>query len=1072
MTVGEPGNEFEVVLGKSVSRNVWGWKKEDHAKAMRHWTGMKWKGTKKIIVFDDSWVVVSQKGLKKEKVFGAAATAKKITDELKDPTTLPLGTKRIVGEAGNEFEVVLGKSGFHNAWGWRKEDHANAMRHWTGLEWTGSEEVIVFNDDWIVGSRAGLEKENVVDATAIARRLTQELGDSTTKLLGTKMTVGEAENAFEAVLGKSGFRKAWGWKREDHDKAIRHWNMRIAEEAEEQIERLSLAEVVALLGNDPLRLSQYLRLYHPELSQEDVGNITAEALRGLQGVPDSEDPHQNFAIQLDSPVLENVPSDINVSSFELRGTVAPGIPWVQVTGNYTRKIRVRADGKFSANIPLPKTGQINHFEVYAFDAEQRIKSIPVPVQIQQTGQPENAEDAFRRLLGLREDILQSIQRDPARYRFLLRSLELSYLKYFTYDEEVGIRYLEQVGASETSPTQKRLLQTILEKFRRIKDRQYALKPGQKLYFFQKYTIHEIQELVGEGATGVIVANEQGLGKTVTVLVLLEGSPAVIITPNAVVTTWGEQEEKFMLTPSIDIIEGTYRQREQDIAHTARPQILTNVEFTQGMTNARRDLLSNTEGMLVVDEADYLGTRSSQQARGTAQIEAQFKLLLTATPFKRVSQISSLLGMLRGNDSRFQSAKAFARAFPAHDTEAMTALFLLLQQHTIRIRKQDVFEEYDRSIPLDQQSDKLPAKVEIDPSGEGHFQIAPEQAQSILELFSDDPSWCQRHRGHDTLEDRQYYRHSEGYFPKKHAIRQIMNDTAYIGRDDLESPKHQAMDRIVQKELAKDPKRKIVIFCEYTAQVEEYLRRYAHLGAVGYYGQLPQNSNGYLMDDRRNVRYFKVDEYENPILDRHGDPIPSDKEQGRPMRALDYSRIRFQNNPDVQILVANYKSGSVGVTFTAADAVIFDDLAPTYRDQYQAADRAHRIDNDRKKYDVTYYTLQAQYPKAFLDALPPDILTQYFSMGTFDEVHYRNLARQKRIFHRILDGVGNMNELAQVHQQFMRDQMPFLFAKGEVDEAMEELMEDDDGEVVDEEVSEPASGQGSDVDMDALIGSSL
>ena len=74
---------------------------------------------------------------------------------------------------------------------------------------------------------------------------------------------------------------------------------------------------------------------------------------------------------------------------------------------------------------------------------------------------------------------------------------------------------------------------------------------------------------------------------------------------------------------------------------------------------------------------------------------------------------------------------------------------------------------------------------------------------------------------------------------------------------------------------------------------------------------------------------------------------------------------FQNDPTSQIIIATYDTGALGVTFTAADVVIFDDLAPTYRDQYQAADRAHRIDNRRKKYEVKYYWLKARYPKKFL-----------------------------------------------------------------------------------------------------------
>ncbi len=1063
--IGEGKNAFEIVVGKSGTRNAWGWKREDHAKAMLHWTGQEWLETEETIIFDENWVAGSRRGLRKGKVVGAGALAEKIIAELGDPMILPLGTKKMIGEGKNTFEVVVGKSGPSNAWGWKRENHAKAMLHWTGQEWLETEETIIFDENWVVGSRPGLRKEKVVGGQALAKKIIAELGNPTTLLLGTKKMIGEGKNTFEVIVGKSGYHNVWGWRREDHAKAIKYWRMQIAEDAEEILDRLDLSSVIALLGKDPLRLSQYIRLYHPDLSQEDVGRITSEAIQGLQGSTVSEDTHADYTINLAVPVLETAIHESAASSFELKGRVQPGIPFVQVKGAYTRKIRVKADGTFSAHIPLPEIGQLNGFEIYAFDAEKKVKSPSVLVNINQTGQPEDTEAAFRRLLLLRSEVLDSIQKDPARYRFLLRSLELSLLKHFTYDEQAGMRYVENLLAQEKSPVQQKLLQSVLDKFKSIAPKQYVLKSDEKPYFFQKYTDHEIRKLIKKGATGVIVANEQGTGKTLITLIVINGGEATIITPNPVVTTWAEQEAKFMPIASIEIIEGPYREREKAIEQTTRHQILTNVEFTQGMTDKRKRLLSQPNGTLVVDEADYLGSRSSQQARGTAQIEAGFYLLLTATPFKRVSQIGHVIGMLRKDDPRFQSARAFARAFPLSEESARNALFLLLNEHTLRIRKQDVFKEYDRTIPLDQQSDKLPAKVEIAPEQEGRFELSTEQTASLYELFTDYQTWCFKHRGNASVEDREFYRYSEGYFSKKHAMRQIMNDPAYIGRPDMESPKHLAMDKIVQKELAKDPKRKIVIFCEYTAQVEEYLKRYAHHGAVGYYGGLPQNKDGYLIDDKGRVRYFQVDEYENPMLDAYGDPIPSDKQHGRPMRALDYSRIRFQNNPDVQILVTNQKSGSVGVTFTASDAVIFDDLPPTFRDYYQAADRAHRIDNDRKKYDVTYYTLQANYPKTFLDSLPKDTREQYFGMGTFDEVHYRNLQRQKRIFHRIMDGVGDMNELAQIHQRFLKDQMPFLFATGEKDEAEEEFEEEEEDET--ELPEEPYSER-----AESLMGASL
>jgi len=829
--------------------------------------------------------------------------------------------------------------------------------------------------------------------------------------------------------------------------AVKERLVRIGEEidAGDAIDKYDFTEAVALLGNDPLRLVQYLRIYHPELSPEETDRSAAASLRGLRGEGvETEELHLDYEERLAEPEVTQDVQATHAHSFLLSGRTTIGTPFIQVTGAYTRKIAVRQDGSFSAPIPLPRTGETNEFTVYAFDPESGEKSPVVFIQVDQTGQKEDAEEAFLRLLSLKEEKLESIQQNPARYEFLLRSVEQSLLKHFTYDEKAGLRYLEEKIGKEKSKAQKAILEAVLKKFRKIKDMDFNLKAGERLYFFQKYTAYEIQSLMTKGAKGLIVANEQGTGKTVIALMVMNGKEGVILTPNSVVSTWAEQEDKFIPQANLEVLEGSYAEREERLTNLKRPQLVTNIEFTRAMNEKKAALLSRPQGLLVVDEADYLGSKTSQQAKGTRQIQADFKLLLTATPFKRISQIGELLQFIRPDDSRFSSARAFARAFPAEDREAMNALFLLMQEHTIRIRKRDVFETYDPAVSLEKQSDRLPAKEKISPEETGKFDLHKVQMESILELFTDPETWMRKHKGgHESVEDTQYYRYREGYFSKREALRQLMNDPAYIGRPDLESPKHLEMDEIVNDELVRQPGQKMLIFTRYRAQVEEYKKRYAaSYGVRTYYGDLPQNANGYKVDENGNVLYYKVDEYKNPVLE-NGKLVETDKEHGRPVRALDYERILFQNDPDSRIMVATYDAGAVGVTFTAADVVVFDDLAQTYRDEYQAEDRAHRIDNKRKKYKVKYYWLQARYPESFLRNLPKDIREQYFNMGTFDQVQYENLRILARIFHRVMDGVGSEEELGEANQHFMSQRMPFMFSQGEAedetpdDEAKEE-----------------------------------
>ena len=51
---------------------------------------------------------------------------------------------------------------------------------------------------------------------------------------------------------------------------------------------------------------------------------------------------------------------------------------------------------------------------------------------------------------------------------------------------------------------------------------------------------------------------------------------------------------------------------------------------------------------------------------------------------------------------------------------------------------------------------------------------------------------------------------------------------------------------------------------------------------------------------------------------------------------------FQNDPKTRIFVSNIKAGGLGITLTAAEVVIFNDLSFVPSDMSQAEDRAFRI----------------------------------------------------------------------------------------------------------------------------------
>ncbi|MCB0329384.1 MAG: DEAD/DEAH box helicase [Bdellovibrionales bacterium] len=794
------------------------------------------------------------------------------------------------------------------------------------------------------------------------------------------------------------------------------------------VEHQELLEAASLLYRDPLRLHQYLRICHPEIELSEGTQLLRQLLKGFSKA-EAKHQYESFEVTLE-PVTLQTPADSLTSTaqdiFEVKGRVSKDAVVVWISGDYNKMVRVKSDGSFQSKLPLRHKGELNSFEIFAVDPFLEKRSEGIQIRVQHLGATMSTGEAYLDLLSRRNQLIEDVTKDPVRRAFLARSVELSSLLQFTEDERAGLQWLRRRIDHEHSPVLKKVLEGVERKFTDVCEYEGILAGGRRLYFYQKYALFELEILRAAGKPGHVLSFEQGLGKTLVALKLSEHEPTTVVAPSAVVSNWAAEESKFIAEPSLHVLTGSYRSRDRQLQEDTPDRAVTNVEFMRAMTIFRKQSLDRPQGTVILDESDVLGSRTSQQTRGLKQLEGQFKLLLSGTPFRKPTQFASTLEYLYPSEPMYKSARAFEKAFNPHSEDGLRALSQLVYEHTLRVRKSDVFRTYDRGIPLEEQKDRLPEKVRVSPEQYGRYRLSQAQVESILELFSDYYGWCARHRNEHAItdEDSQFQFSREGFFSKREALRQIQNDPSYIGLAEP-SPKHLEMDRIVQGELTENAENKVLIFCRYKAQVAEYLNRYAKYGARRYDGSVPASYSGYRLTESGDIARYRTDARGNYLLDEFGFPILTKEANGTTMRALDYELMVFQNDPQSRLLVMTYDTGSVGVTATAATAVIFDDLAASYRDEYQAADRAHRIDNDRARYEVRYYNMQASYPDEVLNTFDEEIVEQYFSMGTYDEVFLENLRYQERIFHRVLDGVGDEEELAAL-QESLQTKMPFLF----------------------------------------------
>ena len=275
----------------------------------------------------------------------------------------------------------------------------------------------------------------------------------------------------------------------------------------------------------------------------------------------------------------------------------------------------------------------------------------------------------------------------------------------------------------------------------------------------------------------------------------------------------------------------------------------------------------------------------------------------------------MMHALMPKDPRFISEQSFKKTFPANKVESLRLINQLKREYVIRFLKEDVMREFDPEVPLAEQNNRLPKKLFFAPTKEyGEFTMLREQAEAIELLMTDFKAFEEKFKKNfpkDELskEDRSRIYKDKNHLAKKQAYRQVINNPKYIGLQNVTSPKHKAMDAIVEREMKLG--NKVVIFCNYQNQVEAYEKRYARLKPSIFNGETSQE--GLMKDDKGKKMLFKVDAHKEWMFDEHGYPIVS--KEGESMSAMDYERLTFQHSDDRKLIITTFKAGAVGTTFT-------------------------------------------------------------------------------------------------------------------------------------------------------------
>jgi superfamily II DNA or RNA helicase len=138
--------------------------------------------------------------------------------------------------------------------------------------------------------------------------------------------------------------------------------------------------------------------------------------------------------------------------------------------------------------------------------------------------------------------------------------------------------------------------------------------------------------------GGVLADEMGLGKTLQALALVAASraetagatgPALVICPTSLVANWVAEARRF--TPKLRVLVLTGAGRQADFARIpAHDLVVTSYALARRDAERYRDLAFDT---VILDEAQHIKNRATQNAQAVKAIRARHRLALTGTPLE-------------------------------------------------------------------------------------------------------------------------------------------------------------------------------------------------------------------------------------------------------------------------------------------------------------------------------------------------------------------------------------------------------------------------------------------------------
>lgn len=416
--------------------------------------------------------------------------------------------------------------------------------------------------------------------------------------------------------------------------------------------------------------------------------------------------------------------------------------------------------------------------------------------------------------------------------------------------------------------------------------------------YQKDGVYWLRFLERNGFCGIL-ADEMGLGKTLQTLTWLQlkrdtEQPTLIICPTSLVENWAEEAEKFTPELRVQKMHGSGRHEHWD-------RLSQNDLVITSYALIRRDLdeyLSHRFSIVVLDEAQHIKNRATQNSTAVKKIQADHKLVLTGTPIENsVADLWSIMDFLMpgylGHHKTFRENYELPIQAGGPDAE-LAQLKLRRKLHPFLLRR--LKKEVAKDLP-----DKIQRIA--------HCSLSGDQAKVYRQLLEN-----ARRKVTDLVGSQGFNKSRMEVFKILLQLRQTCCHLDLLKLPNLESQypsgKMELFFELVDEAL--DAGHRILVFSQFTSMLSIIRTEL----------------------EARELKYCYLD---GTTKNRQ-------------------ERVRtFNNDGSIPLFLISLKAGGSGLNLTGADMVIHFDpwWNPAVEDQ--ATDRAHRIGQKNTVYSVKLIT---------------------------------------------------------------------------------------------------------------------